>query len=77
MMATGRRPKTAGLGLEGAGVALSRDGAVKVDDYSRTTAAGVWAIGDVTNRVNLTVRREGGVCVCMCVCWWGESECVC
>ncbi len=52
--ATGRRPNTHGLGLESAGVALDRHGAVSVDADSRAGAAGVWAIGDVTNRINLT-----------------------
>jgi glutathione reductase (NADPH) len=52
--ATGRRPNTAGLGLEEAGVRLDGRGAVGVDADSRTSVSGVWAIGDVTNRVNLT-----------------------
>ncbi len=52
--ATGRRPNTDGLGLEEAGVELDGRGAVKVDEYSRTTAEGVFAIGDVTDRMNLT-----------------------
>ncbi|MDE2372559.1 MAG: glutathione-disulfide reductase [Burkholderiales bacterium] len=52
--ATGRRPNTAGLGLETVGAALDRSGAVVVDEDSRSTAAGLWAIGDVTNRVSLT-----------------------
>lgn len=52
--ATGRQPNTAGLGLAEAGVQLDSRGAIEVDLDSRTTAAGIWAIGDVTNRVNLT-----------------------
>lgn len=52
--ATGRRPNTDGLGLEEAGVELDGRGAVKVDEYSRTTADGIFAIGDVTDRMNLT-----------------------
>ena len=52
--ATGRRPNTAGLGLAEAGVQLDTRGAITVDADSRSSAAGVWAIGDVTNRVNLT-----------------------
>ena len=52
--ATGRRPNTAGLGLDGAGVALDANGAIVVDADSRSSAAGIWAIGDVTDRVNLT-----------------------
>ena len=52
--ATGRRPNSAGLGLAEAGVTLTARGAIAVDLDSRTTASGVWAIGDVTDRVNLT-----------------------
>jgi glutathione reductase (NADPH) len=52
--ATGRVANTEGLGLAEAGVALDADGAVAVDADSRTSAAGVWAIGDVTHRMNLT-----------------------
>jgi len=54
MMATGRKPNTAGLGLEAAGVAIDGEGAVKVDEWSRSGAPSVYAIGDVTNRMNLT-----------------------
>ena len=54
LYATGRRPATAGLGLEEAGVALREDGAIEVDRYSRTSAPGIYAIGDVTDRLNLT-----------------------
>jgi glutathione reductase (NADPH) len=52
--ATGRRPNTAGLGLETLGIVPDAQGAVPVDAHSATTAAGVWAIGDVTNGKNLT-----------------------
>jgi glutathione reductase (NADPH) len=52
--ATGRRPNSAGLGLAEAGVRLQAKGAIAVDADSRTSAGGVWAIGDVTDRVNLT-----------------------
>lgn len=52
--ATGRRPNTAGLGLEGAGVALSEHGAVKVDEYFQTSVASIFALGDVIARVQLT-----------------------
>ena len=52
--ATGRRPNTTGLGLEDIGVHLDARGAIAVDVDSRTTVPGVWAIGDVTNRKNLT-----------------------
>jgi len=54
MFATGRRPNTAGLGLEAAGVKLAADGAVAVDTYGRSSVASIHAIGDVTNRLNLT-----------------------
>ncbi|MDB5594955.1 MAG: glutathione reductase [Hyphomicrobiales bacterium] len=61
MLATGRRPHTLGLGLENAGVECDHAGAVKVDAYSRTNVASIYAVGDVTNRVNLTpvAIREG------------------
>ena len=52
--ATGRAPNTAGLGLAEAGVQLDARGAITVDADSRSSAAGVWAIGDVTQRLNLT-----------------------
>ena len=54
MFAIGRTPNTEGLGLESAGVRLTETGAIAVDAYSRSSAPSVWAIGDVTNRVNLT-----------------------
>ncbi|MGQ9365255.1 glutathione-disulfide reductase [Azospirillum sp. ST 5-10] len=54
MAATGRRPNTRDLGLEEAGVALTEGGAVKVDEWSRTNVDNIYAIGDVTDRVNLT-----------------------
>ena len=54
LFATGRRPNTAGLGLEAAGVQLGPDGAVLVDAYSKSSVDSIHAIGDVTNRLNLT-----------------------
>ncbi|KIZ07910.1 glutathione reductase (NADPH) [Monoraphidium neglectum] len=54
LMATGRAPKTAGLGLEEAGVKLGKKGEVLVDEYSRTNVPSIWAVGDVTDRINLT-----------------------
>ena len=54
MFATGRRPNTAKLGLEAAGVKLAADGAIVVDRYSKTTVDSIHAVGDVTNRINLT-----------------------
>jgi glutathione reductase (NADPH) len=59
--AVGRRPNVEGLGLETAGVALNAEGAIEVDAYSKTSADGIYAVGDVTNRVALTpvAIREG------------------
>ncbi len=54
MYATGRRPNTAGLGLEAAGVAVDGQGAIRVDDQYATSVPNIYAVGDVTNRVNLT-----------------------
>ena len=54
MYATGRKPATAGLGLEEAGVKLAEGGAVSVDAWSRTSVENIFAVGDVTNRINLT-----------------------
>jgi len=61
LVATGRRPHTQGLGLENAGVAVDPVGAIKVDAFSRTNVPSIFAVGDVTNRVNLTqvAIREG------------------
>ena len=61
MFATGRAPNTRGLGLEAAGVALGEKGEIKVDAYSRSSAESIYAVGDVTDRVNLTpvAIREG------------------
>lgn len=54
MFATGRVPYVKDLGLENAGVELNEKGAIKVDAHSRTSADNIWAVGDVTDRVNLT-----------------------
>jgi len=54
MYATGRAPNTAGIGLEKAGVQLDKAGAIAVDEWSKTTAPNIWAVGDVTDRINLT-----------------------
>ena len=61
MYATGRTPNTSGLGLEEAGVALNAKGAVIVDGYSQTAVPSIFAVGDVTGRINLTpvAIREG------------------
>jgi glutathione reductase (NADPH) len=54
MFATGRAPNVAGLGLENAGVMLGKRGQISVDDYSQTAVPSIYAIGDVTDRVQLT-----------------------
>jgi glutathione reductase (NADPH) len=54
MYATGRVPNTHGIGLEKAGVQLDKAGAVAVDEWSKTTADNIWAVGDVTDRIALT-----------------------
>ncbi|ODR98481.1 glutathione reductase [Methyloceanibacter methanicus] len=61
MAATGRTPNTKGLGLEAAGVALGKNGQILVDAYSKTGIDNIYAVGDVTNRANLTpvAIREG------------------
>ena len=61
MFATGRIPNTRGLGLDSAGVELDDKGAVKVDEDNRSTCASIFAVGDVTNRIQLTpvAIREG------------------
>jgi glutathione reductase (NADPH) len=61
MYATGRHANTHGLGLESADVAMRPDGAVVVDQYSRTSTPNIFAVGDVTQRIALTpvAIREG------------------
>lgn len=61
MFAVGRRANTGALGLEHCGVELTSTRAVKVDHHSRSTQPNIFAVGDVTNRVNLTpiAIREG------------------
>lgn len=54
LYATGRAPLTRGLGLEAAGVALAANGAIKVDDFFRSSVPSICAIGDVINRIQLT-----------------------
>jgi glutathione reductase (NADPH) len=54
MLAIGRIPNTENMGLEGVGVELGTTGAIVVDEYSRTNIDNIWAIGDVTHRVQLT-----------------------
>jgi glutathione reductase (NADPH) len=61
MYAIGRIPNTGGMGLEAAGVSLGGDGAVMVNEYSQTAVPNIYAVGDCTNRLNLTpvAIREG------------------
>jgi len=61
LFATGRRPNSDDMGLEELGVKLGRSGEIEVDEYSQTAVPSVYAIGDVTNRINLTpvAIREG------------------
>ncbi|MBB5716396.1 glutathione-disulfide reductase [Sphingomonas aerophila] len=61
MFATGRVPNTRGLGLESAGVELDDTGAIRVDEDNRSSCPSIYAVGDVTNRVQLTpvAIREG------------------
>ncbi len=54
MLALGRDPNTTGLGLEAAGVEVNERGAIVVDRYSRTSVPHIYALGDVTDRVQLT-----------------------
>lgn len=54
LLATGRKPNTKNLGLEDVGVDMDKQGSVKVNEFSRTTVDNIYAVGDVTNRLNLT-----------------------
>lgn len=61
MFAIGRRPNVMGLGIEALNVKIHEHGGIEVDEYSRTSVPNIYAVGDVTNRVNLTpvAIREG------------------
>jgi glutathione reductase (NADPH) len=61
LVATGRRPNTKDIGIDKAGVELNKKGAVIVDSYSKTNVDNIYAVGDVTDRINLTpvAVREG------------------
>ncbi|MCE7797000.1 glutathione-disulfide reductase [Sphingobium sufflavum] len=61
LFAMGRKPHIAGLGLENAGIELNDQGAIKVDEQNRTNVESVYAVGDVTDRIQLTpvAIREG------------------
>jgi len=61
MFATGRKPNIHGLGLDAVGVKIGETGGIAVDAYSKTSVDNIYAVGDVTNRINLTpvAIREG------------------
>jgi glutathione reductase (NADPH) len=61
MFATGRTPNVAKMGLKKVGVTIAKNGGIAVDKYSRTAVENIYAVGDVTNRINLTpvAIREG------------------
>ena len=61
LVATGRKPKTQGLGLDSVGIELGSNGEIPVDDHNRTSCPSIYAVGDVTDRVQLTpvAIREG------------------
>ena len=64
LAATGRTPYSEGLGLESAGVKLAPNGAIEVNEYSSTNVPSIHAIGDVTDRINLTpVAIHEGICL--------------
>jgi glutathione reductase (NADPH) len=61
LMAVGRQPNTAGLGVEAVGVDVGDNGQIKVDPDNRTSVPSIFAVGDVTDRIQLTpvAIREG------------------
>jgi len=61
LFATGRAPNSKGIGLEDVGIKLAKNGAVEVDAFSQTAVPSIYAIGDLTDRINLTpvAIREG------------------
>lgn len=65
LLAVGRDPNTKGLGLEAIGVKLDATGAVAVDQYSQSSVPNIYAVGDVTNRLQFTpvAIREGSAFV--------------
>ncbi|MED6192587.1 hypothetical protein PIB30_011662 [Stylosanthes scabra] len=54
MFATGRKPNTKNIGLESVGVKTDKKGAIEVNEYSQSSVPSIWAVGDVTDRINLT-----------------------
>ena len=59
LMATGRSPKTDGLGLEAVGVKTGKKGEIVVDEFSRTSVPSIWAIGDVSGPSFCVSAGEG------------------
>jgi glutathione reductase (NADPH) len=61
MFAVGRKPHVTGLGLESVGVKLKAGGGIAVNEFSQTSVPNIFAVGDVTDRINLTpvAVREG------------------
>ena len=61
MFAIGRHPNVSGFGLDRLGIKIHKNGGIAVDEFSRTSVSNIYAVGDVTNRVNLTpvAIREG------------------
>jgi glutathione reductase (NADPH) len=76
LFATGRRPNTAKLGLESAGVKLAADGAVIVNPYSASSVPSIHAVGDVTNRINLTPVATAEAMWLARTLFRGEPTCV-
>lgn len=74
MVAVGRKAKTAGLGLEGLGIHMKPNGGIAIDKGNRTNVEGVFALGDVTDRIQLTpVAISEGSCLAATV-FGGESR---
>jgi glutathione reductase (NADPH) len=65
LIALGRPPCLEGLGIENTGITLKKDNSIQVDDFNNTSVDKVYAIGDVTNRINLTpvAIREAAILV--------------
>jgi len=75
LCATGRHPLSKDLGLDAVGIELDREGAIVVDDESRTNIPNIFAVGDVTNRINLTpVAIHEGACVARLLFSEGQTK---
>jgi mercuric reductase len=75
LVSTGRRPNTAGLGLEDAGIELLPNGGLKVDDHMRTTRAGIYAAGDVTGRDQFVYMAAYGARIAAENALNGDAKC--